>query len=118
MKWSALPTRPRVSPSRAQSEPAFVPDIIKKGHREIEVVMNEHQWARLPAFIVVSRKDVAVRAYEIYLTRGAADGFDRDDWLRAEQELKTRGEMLSADSIAFPRRQAGFRHGLIGGNSM
>jgi hypothetical protein len=76
--------------------------------------MNQDQWARLPAFIVLSRKDVAVRAYEIYLTRGAADGFDRDDWLRAEQELKARGEMLSAERIAPPRRHASFRHGLIG----
>jgi hypothetical protein len=44
-----------------------------------------------PAFIVLSPKDIAVRAYEIYLERGASDGFDSDDWLRAERELKGRG---------------------------
>jgi DUF2934 family protein len=42
-----------------------------------------------PAFIVVSPDDIAERAYQIYLDRGCADGFDREDWLRAERELKT-----------------------------
>jgi hypothetical protein len=43
----------------------------------------------LPAFVIVSAKDIAKRAYEIYVDRGYADGFDREDWLRAERELKT-----------------------------
>lgn len=30
---------------------------------------------------------VAVRAYELYLERGGADGRDWDDWLAAEREL-------------------------------
>jgi len=42
-----------------------------------------------PAFIIVSANDIAERAYEIYADRGYADGFDREDWLRAERELKT-----------------------------
>jgi len=41
-----------------------------------------------PAFIVVSAADIAERAYGFYLDRGRADGFDREDWLRAERELK------------------------------
>jgi DUF2934 family protein len=41
-----------------------------------------------PAFIIVSADDIAERAYEIYADRGYADGFDREDWLRAERELK------------------------------
>jgi len=65
--------------------------------------MNRDQWTR-PAFIVLSRKDIAIRAYEMYVARGAVQGFDRDDWLRAEQELK--------------RRHTGFRHGVVGGTSM
>jgi hypothetical protein len=32
-----------------------------------------------PAFVIVSAKDIANRAYEIYVDRGYADGFDRDD---------------------------------------
>jgi DUF2934 family protein len=53
--------------------------------------MNQDSHATLPAFIVLSQKEIAARAYEIYLQRGAAEGFDRDDWLRAEQELQARG---------------------------
>jgi hypothetical protein len=41
-----------------------------------------------PAFVIVSAKDIAKRAHEIYVDRGYADGFDREDWLRAERELK------------------------------
>jgi hypothetical protein len=33
------------------------------------------------------RDRIAVRAYELYLARGASDGQDWDDWLTAEQEL-------------------------------
>ena len=41
----------------------------------------------LPAFIVLSVEDVARRAYELYIQRGRVDGFDREDWRRAEREL-------------------------------
>ena len=45
----------------------------------------------LPAFIVLSVEDIARRAYEMYVERGRADGFDREDWRRAERELVVRG---------------------------
>lgn len=32
--------------------------------------------------------DIARRAYEIYESRGRADGADVDDWLQAERELQ------------------------------
>jgi hypothetical protein len=35
----------------------------------------------------VGHEQVAMRAYEIYLSRGAAAGRDLDDWLEAEHEL-------------------------------
>jgi len=54
--------------------------------------MNQDQYTDLPAFVVLSHGDIAVRAYELFMARGAADGFDREDWLRAEHELKERGE--------------------------
>ena len=41
-----------------------------------------------PAFVIVSAKDIAHRAHEIYVDRGYADGLDREDWLQAERELK------------------------------
>jgi len=33
------------------------------------------------------RDRVAMRAYELYLARGGADGGDFDDWLAAEREI-------------------------------
>ena len=39
-----------------------------------------------PAFVLVSAKDIANRAHAIYVGRGYADGFDREDWLQAERE--------------------------------
>ena len=41
-----------------------------------------------PGFIIVSRNAIAERAYGLYRAGGCRDGFDRDDWLRAERELK------------------------------
>jgi hypothetical protein len=39
-----------------------------------------------------NRRDrVAMRAYELYLSRGGSDGGDFDDWLAAEREIG-RGE--------------------------
>jgi hypothetical protein len=35
-----------------------------------------------------SREEIARRAYELYLARGEVHGYDRDDWLQAERELK------------------------------
>ena len=33
------------------------------------------------------RDRIAMRAYELYLARGGADGGDFDDWLEAEREI-------------------------------
>jgi hypothetical protein len=32
-------------------------------------------------------EDIAVRAYHIYMNRGATNGHDLDDWLQAEREV-------------------------------
>jgi hypothetical protein len=32
-------------------------------------------------------EDIELRAYQIYLDRGAADGHDLDDWLQAERQV-------------------------------
>jgi len=34
-----------------------------------------------------TREEIEVRAYEIYIERGGAQGQDVDDWLQAEREL-------------------------------
>jgi hypothetical protein len=36
---------------------------------------------------VLAHQDIAGRAYQRYLDRGSADGYDIDDWLAAEREL-------------------------------
>jgi len=35
-----------------------------------------------------AREDIERRAYELYVARGEVDGYDQDDWLQAERELK------------------------------
>jgi len=37
------------------------------------------------------RDRIALRAYELFLERGGADGGDFDDWLAAEREIGVRG---------------------------
>ena len=46
----------------------------------------------LPTFIVLAHDDIALRAHALYRQRGGAPGCDRDDWHRAERELKAEGE--------------------------
>ena len=60
--------------------------------------MNQDEHALLPAFIIVSPQDIAALAYRFYLERGATHGFDHDDWLRAERELKASAKAASARS--------------------
>ena len=38
------------------------------------------------------RERVALRAYELYLARGGADGLADEDWLNAERELLNRDD--------------------------
>lgn len=38
----------------------------------------------------VTDEEIRKRAYEIYLARGATLGFELDDWLQAERELRSR----------------------------
>ena len=37
---------------------------------------------------VITKDDVARRAYELFLARGGAEGHDVEDWLEAERQLK------------------------------
>ena len=34
-----------------------------------------------------TREEIELRAYQIYIERGCADGHDVDDWLQAEHDL-------------------------------
>ena len=35
-------------------------------------------------------RQIRQRAYELYQERGGEDGHDRDDWLRAEEEITSK----------------------------
>lgn len=37
-----------------------------------------------------TQNEIAVRAYELFLQDGSANGHDLEHWLRAEEELKSR----------------------------
>jgi hypothetical protein len=37
------------------------------------------------------REVIELRAYELYVERGCGDGYDLDDWLRAEHEVRSGG---------------------------
>lgn len=36
-------------------------------------------------------EEISARAYEAYVQRGRTDGFDLEDWLQAEKELRENG---------------------------
>jgi hypothetical protein len=38
-----------------------------------------------------SADDIAARAHQLFLQRGGAHGYDREDWLLAERELQSAG---------------------------
>jgi hypothetical protein len=44
----------------------------------------------------VSEDQIARRAYELYCARGREDGYDLDDWLQAERDLRGGEERTSA----------------------
>lgn len=45
---------------------------------------------------------VAQRAYEFFLARGATPGHDVEDWLRAEDELRTAGQRDATGAAGRP----------------
>jgi hypothetical protein len=51
------------------------------------------------ALVSPSTGDIARRAYQIYLERGQTDGFDCEDWLRAERELGTTAGVASRRAL-------------------
>ena len=49
--------------------------------KTIKLVVAEHHR-------VLTKDDVARRAYELFLARGGAEGHDVEDWLEAERQLE------------------------------
>lgn len=49
-----------------------------------------------------TEEDIAFRAHQIFLERGATPGQDLDDWLQAERELTAAAERLNPPKKAAP----------------
>jgi hypothetical protein len=48
-----------------------------------------------------TREEIELRAHQIYVERGGADGHDVEDWLQAERELiEKRGKTTSKTKAA------------------
>jgi len=42
------------------------------------------------------RRQIRLRAYELYVARGREDGHELEDWLRAEEEIREKKVRTSA----------------------
>ena len=54
----------------------------------------------------IDAQAIATRAYELFLSRGAAHGDDWADWLAAERELAEAPLEPMARASSYPRREA------------
>jgi len=54
--------------------------------------------SEIPSQPIPTHEEIAVRAYEIFLHRGAENGHDFDDWLQAQQELSQVGSGLRSST--------------------
>jgi hypothetical protein len=61
----------------------------------IPATIDESRDEQLVATPDPPHSDVEVRAYYRYLERGLQDGFDLDDWLAAEAELRANAAGLA-----------------------
>lgn len=61
-----------------------------RGRRQEEVAKSVNESTDDTA-LTVGQERIGLRAYEIYLSRGATDGRALDDWLQAERELTEGG---------------------------
>ncbi len=57
--------------------------VAKNAGAEPTISLSNH----LPA---TTEAEIRRRAYELYEARGRADGFDREDWVQAEAEIRSR----------------------------
>src|SRR5215510_9449756 len=67
--------------------------LVKQSARKFSTIPSE-----IPAQPTPSHEEIEVRAYEIFLERGAEHGHDFDDWLQAQQELSQVGSGLRKES--------------------
>ncbi len=59
-----------------------------RAQEEFPMKAKAHATDERPTSIGPTDDQIAQRAYELFLVRGATHGQDVDDWLRAERELQ------------------------------
>lgn len=57
-----------------------------------------------PTKLTPNDTDIARRAFELYCARGCHDGYDTQDWLQAERELREAFAASQPQRISRPRR--------------
>ena len=67
--------------------------LVRQSARKFSTIPSE-----IPAQPTPTHEEIEVRAYEIFLERGAEHGHDFDDWLQAQQELFQVGSGLRKES--------------------
>jgi hypothetical protein len=66
------------------------PDQIEKKHSTVPPKSDE------PTVLISIEQQIRQRAYELYEQRGRTDGYDLEDWLQAEREIKDSQENAAA----------------------
>jgi hypothetical protein len=83
-------SRPKESPLPPTQKIELMPPAITGNNRtsamQQKTPLPVTQWVE-PKQSTVTEDDVRLRAYEIYLQRGAIPGDEVSDWLQAEREL-------------------------------
>jgi len=63
--------------------------LVSESAQKLSTILSE-----IPAQPTLTHEEIAARAYEIFLRRGAEHGRDFDDWLQAQEELSQVGNGL------------------------
>jgi hypothetical protein len=60
----------------------------RNSHEAVGTAADRPPKVRADGPIAVTEKDIARRAYDLYLARGCEPGHQIEDWLEAERELR------------------------------
>jgi hypothetical protein len=79
---------PRNANPRTGGKKVSLSPVLKRGRStQARTTSVQAETPQPPGTNAVREEEIRVRAYEIYLERGAEAGRELDDWLQAEHEL-------------------------------
>jgi hypothetical protein len=85
-----------LGPFQKESEHQMKAKAVAAGMEEREQEGAESATTQPQLASTLSLDQIQQRAYELHLERGCAHGYDLDDWLQAECELKEKYQSTSA----------------------